>query len=547
MTIGRQLLLFLSATWLTTIILIATIGFIDRSGQSEQMIAEVEALLVKERARSLEHYFVDLPSAHSSAQLAFEYWYEQMSAEDVETRFKAAFEDHGDGTWRSRDMLFEGGTDPHFGLVDGIGAYVAPGELTAERKRTLVAAVSAVLHVAPGQRHSLESLWFATPLNDVVIFAPHRVDRLVYYRDNAPPDAPFSQAPFIQDVWPENNPDKVSICGGLGRALWDPTGQSLVSSCQTPSYFGNSYIGAWGTTLLVGNRLAEAVASTEEGRHILLASMDNQLIAGTGSNVLDMMTVEEINSLSDRFLWNDIQSLVGNEAEPQSILDADLPWIISYVAIPGPEWKLIYLRDRAAIASRLSENIPALVIVGILLLVAHVGAVMVFVQHQIQTPLREIAERYANGPAFSDESLTPKPRLSVEIRNLENQLAQAWAQIGRLVENLEFRVEERTRDLQSARDKAESATRAKDLFLANMSHEVRTPLNGVIAVANLLAESDLSDKQREMVGLIRTAGDSLERILSDILDVSKIEAGKLDLIEAPFDVKEAVESAARRL
>jgi len=92
-------------------------------------------------------------------------------------------------------------------------------------------------------------------------------------------------------------------------------------------------------------------------------------------------------------------------------------------------------------------------------------------------------------------------------------------------------------EMAAARMAAKAANKAKSDFLANMSHEVRTPLNGVIGVAAALAQTPLSQPQREMVDLILTSGTTLERVVSDLLDVSKIEAGKLDIETQPFDLR----------
>jgi signal transduction histidine kinase/ActR/RegA family two-component response regulator len=96
------------------------------------------------------------------------------------------------------------------------------------------------------------------------------------------------------------------------------------------------------------------------------------------------------------------------------------------------------------------------------------------------------------------------------------------------------------RCLLDAKEDAEAATRAKSAFLATMSHEIRTPLNGVLGMAQVMAVDDLGVVQRERLEIIRQSGESLLAILNDVLDLAKIESGKLELEEIAFDFGDVV-------
>ena len=120
------------------------------------------------------------------------------------------------------------------------------------------------------------------------------------------------------------------------------------------------------------------------------------------------------------------------------------------------------------------------------------------------------------------------------ITSFNDLLTQIDANHQELCETLE--------DLMEARDAANAANIAKSQFLANMSHEIRTPLNGVLAMAEVMDRSELSGVQRERLGVVRQSGEQLLAVLNDVLDLSKIEAGKLELVEQDFDLERLANS-----
>jgi EAL domain-containing protein (putative c-di-GMP-specific phosphodiesterase class I)/signal transduction histidine kinase len=333
-----------------------------------------------------------------------------------------------------------------------------------------------------------------------------------------------------------------SVLAGLLAAtvtsVWVETDRHLARKQRELQRMAELFASATASAAVAGDSAAalqamRAVGRIEGLRHARIEKADGRTLTsiGVAAQLDSDLRLDRARAIS---LWGALRSWSVQVSAP--ITDSGVT-----------VGRLTLVGDASDLRSSLMQTLRIALVCGLLALASGL-LVASRLQRQITAPLRSLTSAMERIRRSHDYDARVEVASNDEVGQLVDGFNETLGEIrerDRRLEahmrDLELKVAERTSDLAGAKQAAESANTAKSEFLATMSHEIRTPMNGIVVMADLLAAADLPVREKRYASVIAKSSQSLLAIISDVLDVSKIEAGKLELESVPFDPAELVD------
>ncbi len=210
-------------------------------------------------------------------------------------------------------------------------------------------------------------------------------------------------------------------------------------------------------------------------------------------------------------------------------------------------WAIVYEVPESIALVNIFKARDTMLAVGALIVTVSIIIITWAVSKRIISPVVKLADAAKKMEQGDLSVRIPEKSVKDEFRTLYHAINSFAEAQRRSIEELEEKVKERTAELEEAKMLADNASRAKSDFLANISHELRTPLNSIIGFSELMLEGmagDMTDQQKEYINDIHIGGGHLLSLIDEILDLSKVEAGKMELELSRFSLRECCESSA---
>jgi signal transduction histidine kinase/CheY-like chemotaxis protein len=532
-SLSRRFLIGLGLTSLAFTLLASIAAF--AVFQRELEVRQIAFLdqYVRERTDNVDRRFSNLMTLHRTAIDVLNARMASMTPAQAQRMIDENTILLPDGTRRSPAKAFDGYIDRAGARVSGIGMFFShPAEMTAPEKEVLAASIPIVESFGQAAHGDYDNFYFFTPQNRLVMFGPDRPDKLMFYRQNAPATLDYTKEEMSLFITPAADPTGETRCTSLQHLLQDAKkAQRVATACVTPAYVAGHYVGAFGSSIKLTDFLNQVVDNGLPGAETLIIRDDGVLIAAPRNDSAAVGSEKSVAAYERKLGLSTLAKTLVATGRPFGMAQsANGKNIIAYGRLTGPGWYLLLSYPRSAVAASAARSASWVLLLGLLGATLQTVVLLILARRTIVTPLQTLAESCRTQAYQGSNALAGR---SDEIGILARSLRGERERADELLGSLEQRVQLRTAEL-------ERANTEKSRFLANMSHELRTPLNGVIALSETLVKSQITPHNVEVAELIVASGRLLEQVLTDILDVSKIEAGEMGIESRPFDLQTVI-------
>lgn len=479
MSIATRTAIVLSALIGLIFVLAGIVSYQDSVGRTRDSGLATLDHYAREVAQQQEARFAHIRATHVRATDLLRAELSGNPRLDDPATFDAMFPADPRGGRRSADTLYTGASTP-FGYVRTVGGFI-PREPDLASRQRLMAATGVVSRLGEGIRPELESLYFFTPDNALIIFAADRPDRLRFYRKDAPSTLDFQQQEFATITQRAANPARAMRCTALRHIMYDRTGGTWTTGCMTPFDIDGRHVGSWGTSVPLDDLMPTNDLNDVPGTGVILISREGRLIhhprytrqkRSGPESMLDLTTTRDPQLAA---LWAFVQ-----QHRDGNYLGEALDSFVAMRRIDTPGWYALVLQDPAVMQAESNRLILRIALTAAICLVLQALAITWLLRRRVGVPLARLIER--------TRALTrrvPSARF-VDV----NRVAQR-DEVAQLTHDFDI-MAERIGSAQSELER-KVADRTKALRRANLQLKLiatRDPLTGIPSRRHLASEID---------------------------------------------------------